>query len=108
MHLQRSKLVVAVALALPLATAACNRRAAEESLEAAEQRLEAVRAELEQRAPGELAALSRDLDEARDDLEAGRYTRALRTTQRIPARIRAAQDAAAGRRPARPPVSGPS
>jgi hypothetical protein len=86
----RFRIAVGVVLALTLAAGACNRGAAEESLEAAERTLEAARPELERYAPEELAALSQDLRDARADLEAGEYTRALRVAQGFPQRVRAA------------------
>jgi hypothetical protein len=87
----RRGFVGAAALALAVGTGACNKGAAEESLQEAERSLEEVRADLERHAPAELAALTRTVDEARADIEAGHYTRALRAAQGLPARIRSAR-----------------
>jgi hypothetical protein len=86
----RIGVAVTVILTLALAGGACNRGAAEESLQAAEQTLGAARPELERYAPAELAALSRVLSDARADLDAGEYTRALRVAQAFPKRVWAA------------------
>jgi hypothetical protein len=90
--------VLAAALALTVLTPGCNRDAAEESLQVAEQRLEEARPELARYAPEKLAALSEALRDARHDLEAGRYTRALRVAQGLPERIWAALALAERRR----------
>jgi hypothetical protein len=76
---------------------ACNKGAAEESLQEAGRAIEDARADLERYAPEELAALSQALEDARSDIEAGHYTQALRAAQELPARIRSAR-ATAGRR----------
>ena len=93
----RGGVVGAAALALAFATGACNKGAAEESLEEAGRAIEDARADLERYVPGELAALDRTLEAARADVESGDYTRALRAAQQLPARIRLAREAA-GRR----------
>jgi hypothetical protein len=86
----RSGVAASVLLAVALTSGACNRGAAEESLQAAEQMLEAVRPDLERYAPDELVRLSQALSDARVALEAGEYTRALRVAQGLPKRVRAA------------------
>jgi hypothetical protein len=87
----RRVVVGAVALALILAGLACNRGAAEESLQEAEGAIEDARDHLERYAPEELAALNATLEDARADVDAGHYTRALRAAQELPARIRSAR-----------------
>jgi hypothetical protein len=87
----RRSAVLAAAVALTtVLTPGCNRGAAEESLQVAEKRLEEARPELARYAPEKLAVLSEALRNARNDLEAGRYTRALRVAQGLPERIWAA------------------
>jgi hypothetical protein len=81
-----------------LASLACNKGAAEESLQEAEGAIEDARAELERHAPDELAALSETLEDARADVDTGHYTRALRAAQELPARIRTARATAERRK----------
>jgi len=95
---------VALTGSVALLAGGCNRGAAQESLAVAEQSLEEARPELGAHAPEELAALRALLEGARADLEAGRYTDALRTAQDFPARLRAARNRAERRqRELRPP-----
>ncbi len=94
----KAGVAVTAILALALATGACNRGAAGESLQAAEQMLEAARPDLERYAAEELATLSRALSDARADVETGQYTRGLRVAQGLPARIRTALAMAARRK----------
>jgi hypothetical protein len=83
-----------------LASLACNKGAAEESLQEAEGAIADARPDLERYAPKELAELSETLEDARADVEAGHYTRALRAAQELPARIRSARARAERRRDA--------
>lgn len=85
-----------VACLLAVSNAACNRRPAEEALQAAEQALTAA-PEVERYQPEEFAAVSAILREARASYAAGRYTDALRAAQPLPDRIAAAAAAAAKR-----------
>lgn len=96
----RAVVVVAAALALLLAFLACNKGAAEESLQEAESAIEEARGQLERYAPEELAALDETVREARADVDAGEYTRALRAAQELPGRIRSAQTTADKRKAA--------
>lgn len=79
---------------LAVSTAACNKKPAEEALQAAEQAL-AGAPEVETYVPEEFAAVSGILREARASYAAGRYTDALRAVQPLPDRIAAAAAAAA-------------
>src|SRR5574341_1152446 len=87
-------ILVIVAGLLALSAAACNKRPAEEALQAAEQALTAA-PELESYEPEEFAAVSGIIREARESYAAGRYTDALRAVQTLPDRIAAATVAAA-------------
>ena len=86
-----------VACLLTLSTVACNKRPAEEALQAAEQVLTAA-AEVERYEPEEFAAVSAILREARASYAAGRYTDALRAAQALPDRIAAAAASAVKRK----------
>ena len=85
------------ALLFALSTAACNRGAADEALQAAE-RAFAAATEVEAYAPEEFTAVSQIIREARASHAAGRYTDALRAAQPLPDRIATAVALAAKRK----------
>lgn len=93
-RLSRGLTTLVAGLSLALATIACNKRPAEEALQAAEQALTAA-PEIERYAPEEFAAISAALRDVRASYAAGRYTDALRAAQVLPDRIAAARAAAA-------------
>jgi len=93
----RSTILLFAAGLLALSAGACNKRAAEEALEATEQALTAA-PEVERYQPEEFAAVSGIIREARASYAAGRYTDALRAVQALPDRIAAAAVAAAKRK----------
>ena len=95
--LGRATLLAAGVLAC--AVVACNRGPADEAVRAVEQAL-ATTPELAAEAPEELAAITRELEQARSSLAAGRYTEALRKAQSLPDRIAAARALAAQRKAA--------
>jgi hypothetical protein len=82
---------------LALLAVACNRKPAEDALQAAEQALAAA-PEIATCAPEEFAAVSAILGEARASHAAGRYTDALRAVLPLPDRISAAAATAARRK----------
>ncbi len=82
---------------LAVSAGACNKGAAEEALQAAEQALTAA-PEVERYEPEEFAAVSGIIRKARASYAAGRYTDALRAVQALPDRIAAAAVAAAKRK----------
>lgn len=92
-----SRIATLVVAVLALSSVACNRRPAEDALQAAEQALRDA-PEIERYAPEELAAVSGILRDARASYAAGRYTDALRAAQGLPDRIAAAEAAAAKRK----------
>jgi len=94
---KRSRIRRGAAGLLALATVACNKGPAEESLQAAEQALAAA-PEVEKYVPEEFAAVSQILSAARASFAAGRYTDALRAAQALPDRIAAAAAVAASRK----------
>lgn len=96
-HLKNGVATLA-AVSLALLAGACNKGPAEDSLRAAEQALAAATPEIQRYAPGALAPLQGTLESARADLGKGSYTAALKAAQDLPARIRAALDAAAAQK----------
>ena len=88
----------ALAVACLASALACNKGPARDALAETEQAIEAARPQLEAYAPEDLAALRVEVQQARAELDAGRYTGALRLAQRLPGRIRAAVEKAASRK----------
>jgi DNA repair exonuclease SbcCD ATPase subunit len=78
------------ALSLVAVLGGCNKGPAISALEAAQEALEAAQPELERYASEDLAALQGDLEAARERLEEGHYTEALRAAQALPTRVHAA------------------
>ena len=86
-----------LAVLLAALAVGCNKRPADEAIQAAEHAL-ASAPELEHYAPEEWKAASQILREARASYAEGRYTDALRAVQPLPDRIAAAAQAAARRK----------
>lgn len=90
------KHVAALAVGLlALSAAACNKGPAREALAEADRALAEARPEIERYLPERLARITAAADEARANLEQGRYTEALRIAQDLPVEIQAAVAAAA-------------
>ena len=87
----------ALAVACLASALACNKGPARDALAETEQAIEAARPQLEAYAPEDLAALRVEVQQARAELDAGRYTGALRLAQRLPGRVQAAVEKAARR-----------
>jgi hypothetical protein len=94
---ERRAPILIAALLFALSTAACNKGAADEALQAAERALAAA-TEVEAYVPEEFAAVSQIIRESRASHAAGRYTDALRAAQPLPDRIAAAVAQAARRK----------
>jgi hypothetical protein len=77
-----------------LMAVACNKRPAQEALEETDRALAAARPDLEKYVPEELAELTAAAQAARSQLEAGRYTDALKAAQDLPLKIHRAVGAA--------------
>jgi hypothetical protein len=86
-------LIVCAALLL----SSCNKRSADEAIQAAEQAL-ASAPEVAADVPEQFAEIGRILKDARASYAAGRYTEALRAAQALPDRIASARALAARRR----------
>ena len=82
---------------LVLVSGGCNKVPANAALEEAEQALAAA-PDIATYAPAEFAAITATIRDARTQLDAGRYTDALRAAQALPDRIRAAAEAAGKRK----------
>ncbi len=87
-----------VASSLALLALACNEGPANDALAIADQEIAAARPELERYAPRELAELEAAVRQGRAEVGQGHYTEALKEAQAIPARVRAALDAAAAQK----------
>jgi hypothetical protein len=74
---------------------ACNKGPAEDALRVADQAIAGAQPELETYAPGELAALTAGVRQARAQVDQGHYTEALKAARLVPARVRAALAVAA-------------
>jgi phage shock protein A len=88
-----TKGIAALALCFLPLVAACNKGPADAALKEAEQAL-ASAPDIERYAPAEFTAITATIRDARADLDAGRYTDALRSAQALPDRILAAGEAA--------------
>jgi hypothetical protein len=93
-RLKKDRAALAAVL-VALAGVACNKGPAQEALAEADRALAAARPDLEKYAPELLAEITAATGEARANLEAGRYTEALRVAQDLPLEIQTAAAAAA-------------